>query len=83
MALILLGSAYAVVLQLNTLTIQLAWVGLGLACIYPLSKRFIKAPQLVLGSFLGAFQWHLVLKPAILHYYVGGCFCILLLADCI
>ncbi|MAT65042.1 MAG: 4-hydroxybenzoate octaprenyltransferase [Gammaproteobacteria bacterium] len=46
--------AFALVLQLNPLTIKLAFVGAVLAAIYPFSKRFTHLPQLVLGA---AFGW--------------------------
>lgn len=46
--------AFAVVLLMNRLTILLAVVGVLLAILYPFSKRFIHAPQLLLGI---AFAW--------------------------
>lgn len=52
--LLLLSLAFALVLQTNTLTIMLAFIGAGLAAIYPFMKRFIQAPQVVLGW---AFAW--------------------------
>lgn len=46
--------AVALVLTLNRLTQMLAIVGAGLTIIYPFMKRFVAAPQLVLGA---AFGW--------------------------
>lgn len=51
---LLIVCAFLLVLQLNNYAIQLAFVGLVLAIIYPFSKRFIQVPQLVLGF---AFAW--------------------------
>lgn len=45
----LLCLAFAVVCQLNLLTLKLSFVALGLTLLYPLTKRFFKAPQLFLG----------------------------------
>lgn len=47
-------SSFALVLSLNTLTIQLSFVGIVLAFIYPFMKRFTHLPQLFLGL---AFSW--------------------------
>lgn len=47
-------SAFALVLTMNTLTIQLSFAGVALAFIYPFMKRFTNLPQLVLGL---AFSW--------------------------
>jgi 4-hydroxybenzoate polyprenyltransferase len=46
--------ALGLVMQMNTLTIQLAVVGAVLTVVYPFMKRLIAAPQLVLGL---AFAW--------------------------
>jgi 4-hydroxybenzoate polyprenyltransferase len=51
-ALLLLG-AFALVLQLNALTIKLAVVGAILTVSYPLLKRFFPLPQLYLGLCFG------------------------------
>ena len=51
---ILVGISGLLVLLTNRLTIQLAFVGLALAAIYPFCKRFTFYPQLVLGA---AFSW--------------------------
>ncbi|MDN3717374.1 4-hydroxybenzoate octaprenyltransferase [Vibrio breoganii] len=46
--------SFALVLTMNTLTIQLSFVGVALAALYPFMKRFTHLPQLVLGM---AFSW--------------------------
>ncbi|UJF19288.1 4-hydroxybenzoate octaprenyltransferase [Vibrio sp. SS-MA-C1-2] len=46
--------AFVLVLQLNTLTIYLSVIALGLAFCYPFMKRITHMPQLVLGL---AFGW--------------------------
>ncbi len=46
--------AVALVLTLDRLTQMLAVVGAGLTVLYPFTKRFIAAPQLILGA---AFGW--------------------------
>ncbi|MDR9827368.1 4-hydroxybenzoate octaprenyltransferase [Vibrio sp.] len=46
--------ALALVMTMNSLTIQLSFVGIALAFIYPFMKRFTHLPQLVLGL---AFSW--------------------------
>jgi 4-hydroxybenzoate polyprenyltransferase len=46
--------AFALVLTQNTLTVQLAFVGLALAVSYPFMKRFHPLPQVHLGA---AFGW--------------------------
>lgn len=46
--------AFLLVLTQNTLTIQLSFVGVALAFIYPFMKRYTHLPQLVLGL---AFSW--------------------------
>ena len=51
---VLVGISGLLVLLTNRLTIQLAFVGLALAAIYPFCKRFTFYPQLVLGA---AFSW--------------------------
>ncbi|HGF7479198.1 TPA: 4-hydroxybenzoate octaprenyltransferase [Vibrio mimicus] len=51
---ILAVTAFLLVLTMNTLTIQLSFVGILLAFIYPFMKRFTHLPQLVLGL---AFSW--------------------------
>ncbi|WP_070962934.1 4-hydroxybenzoate octaprenyltransferase [Vibrio sonorensis] len=52
--LILAVVSFALVLSMNTLTVQLSLVGIVLAFIYPFMKRFTHLPQLFLGL---AFSW--------------------------
>jgi len=52
--LVLSGTAFALVLTLNTLTVRLAWFGVAVAVVYPFMKRYTHLPQLVLGI---AFSW--------------------------
>lgn len=54
LALFLGGLAFLLVLQCNTLTIQLAFAGAALALIYPFLKRMTHLPQAGLGL---AFSW--------------------------
>lgn len=52
---LLLGlAAFGLVLTQNLLTVQLSFVGILLAAVYPFAKRFIWIPQAVLGV---AFGW--------------------------
>jgi len=51
-------AAFALVLQLNRLTVMLSFVGLALAALYPFVKRFSHFPQVVLGM---AFGWGAVM----------------------
>ncbi|HEY7886025.1 MAG TPA: 4-hydroxybenzoate octaprenyltransferase [Cellvibrionaceae bacterium] len=46
--------AFVLVLMTNRLTIQLAFVALALAAIYPFMKRYTHLPQVILGA---AFAW--------------------------
>lgn len=46
--------AFVLVLTQNLLTIQLSFVGMALAAVYPFTKRVTHLPQLVLGA---AFGW--------------------------
>ncbi len=52
--LVLALSAFGLVLLTNKLTIQLSFIGLALAAIYPFTKRHTYMPQVVLGA---AFGW--------------------------
>lgn len=52
--LVLAVVSFLLVLTMNTLTIQLSFVGVGLAFIYPFMKRYTHLPQLFLGL---AFSW--------------------------
>ena len=45
--------SFLLVLQLNTLTIQLSFAALAIAIIYPFTKRFFAMPQAVLGIAFG------------------------------
>lgn len=47
-------AAFLLVMLLNTLTLQLAFVGIGLAILYPFMKRITHLPQFFLGA---AFSW--------------------------
>ena len=51
---VLVGLSGLLVLLTNALTIQLAFVGVGLAALYPFCKRFTFYPQVVHGA---AFSW--------------------------
>lgn len=51
---VLAGAAFLLVLQLNYLTIKMSFVGILLAVIYPMMKRYTHWPQVVLGA---AFAW--------------------------
>lgn len=50
----LLAAAFVLVLFTNTLTIQLSFIGAGLAALYPFMKRHTHLPQVFLGA---AFSW--------------------------
>jgi 4-hydroxybenzoate polyprenyltransferase len=50
---VLVCVALLLVLQLNTTTVRLAFVGAGLTVTYPLFKRFFPMPQLYLGVCFG------------------------------
>lgn len=51
---VLLAVAFALVLTMNRLTIYLSFAGVGLAALYPFTKRWTHLPQPVLGA---AFGW--------------------------
>lgn len=51
-------AAFALVMQLNRLTVMLSFVGLALTAVYPFVKRFSHFPQVVLGM---AFGWGAVM----------------------
>jgi 4-hydroxybenzoate polyprenyltransferase len=53
LAAVLAGLAFLLVLQLNLLTIQLAFIALVLAVVYPFLKRFFWLPQSWLGVAFG------------------------------
>jgi len=52
-AAVLLLLAFALVLQLNQLTVKLSFAALGIAVIYPFLKRYISFPQAWLGIAFG------------------------------
>ena len=54
LTLVLILCAFLLVLQLNSLTIKLSFIGIILAIIYPFTKRFTYIPQFFLGM---AFGW--------------------------
>lgn len=51
---VLIAVAFCLVLMLNTYTIMLSFIAVGLAITYPFMKRYTHLPQLVLGI---AFGW--------------------------
>jgi len=55
------GTAFLLVLTLNWLTVQLSFMGILLAFLYPFMKRFTHLPQLVLGM---AFSWSIPMAYA-------------------
>jgi 4-hydroxybenzoate polyprenyltransferase len=67
LALLLAATAFGLVLMLNRLTLGLSFVALGIAVVYPFTKRFLALPQLFLGVAFGfgipmayaAIQWRL------------------------
>ena len=46
--------SFSLVLLLNKMTMLLSFIGLALTIVYPFTKRWIDAPQLILGA---AFAW--------------------------
>ena len=50
---VLVTLALVLVLQTNLLTIKLSFIAVGLATIYPFTKRWTNLPQLVLGAAFG------------------------------
>jgi len=61
--------AFALVLTLNRLTILLAFIGIGLAALYPFMKRYTHWPQLALGA---AFSWSIPMAFAAQSGQVPG-----------
>jgi 4-hydroxybenzoate polyprenyltransferase len=74
---ILLGLAGVLALQLDRLTLELAFVGAALTVTYPLLKRFFPFPQLYLGL---AFGWAVPLAFAAVQNQVPRVGWLLLLA---
>jgi 4-hydroxybenzoate polyprenyltransferase len=72
--------AFALVLSLNRLTIQLSFIALLLAAIYPFMKRFTHLPQVVLGI---AFSWSIPMAFAALTHQVPAMAWWLFAAACI
>jgi len=56
-----IAAAFGLVITLNTYTIQLSFVALFLASLYPFMKRFTNLPQVVLGA---AFSWGMIMAFA-------------------
>ncbi|MFQ5736196.1 MAG: 4-hydroxybenzoate octaprenyltransferase [Thermodesulfobacteriota bacterium] len=61
--------AFVLVLFLNTFTIMLSFIGIGLAALYPFVKRFSHLPQAVLGM---AFGWGAVMAWGAVHGTIGA-----------
>lgn len=70
--------AFALVLQLNRLTILLSFAGLALAGAYPFVKRFSHFPQVVLGM---AFGWGAVMAWSAVRGEVGAAPLLIFLAN--
>jgi 4-hydroxybenzoate polyprenyltransferase len=77
---VLLAAGLIVLVQLNSFSIALGTLSLGLVAIYPFMKRWTHWPQIVLGL---AFNWGALmgfaavegrLTPAALCLYTGGIF---------
>jgi len=58
---LLVLSSASLLLWMNQFTFYIALIGLGLASIYPLSKRFFSVPQVFLGL---AFAWGIIMVSA-------------------
>jgi 4-hydroxybenzoate polyprenyltransferase len=56
-----IAAAFGLVITLHTYTIQLSFVALALASLYPFMKRFTHLPQVVLGA---AFSWGMIMAFA-------------------
>src|SRR5699024_5036912 len=61
--------AFILVLTLNTLTVELVFVGIGLAVLYPVTKRATHWPQMFLGL---AFGWAVVMAFAAVNASVAA-----------
>lgn len=72
----LVGLSFLLIAHLNRLTILLSAAGLGLAVLYPFTKRFVSIPQAFLGMAFGwgtfmawaAVTGELALTPALLFF---------------
>jgi 4-hydroxybenzoate polyprenyltransferase len=71
-------AAFALVLQLNALTIKYSFAALAVAVIYPFTKRFFALPQAVLGV---AFGFGIPMAFAAHNNHVPGIAWLLLLAN--
>lgn len=66
--------SFLLVLTMNTLTIQLSFVGVGLAFIYPFMKRFTHLPQLFwVWPSVGRSLWRGLHKPMNYRALCGLC----------
>ena len=77
-AAVLALAAFALVLQLNALTIRYSFAALAIAVIYPFAKRFFVLPQAVLGV---AFGFGIPMAFAAHNNYVPGIAWLLLIAN--
>jgi len=77
-AAILASAAFALVLQLNPLTIKLSFAALAIAIVYPFTKRFFALPQAVLGV---AFGFGIPMAFAAHNDYIPGIAWLMLLAN--
>nr|WP_053096423.1 4-hydroxybenzoate octaprenyltransferase [Candidatus Baumannia cicadellinicola] len=75
---VLVMISFALVLILNAMTIALSIVALTLACIYPLMKRYISIPQLVLAT---AFSWSIPMVFASVCHCLPACCWLLFMAN--
>lgn len=77
-AAVLAAAAFALVLQLNDLTIRYSFAALAIALLYPFTKRFFAIPQAVLGV---AFGFGIPMAFAAHNGYVPGVAWLMLLAN--
>jgi len=71
-------AAFALVVQLNALTVKYSFAALALAILYPFTKRFFVLPQAILGV---AFGFGIPMAFAACNNYVPGVAWLLLLAN--
>ncbi|MEM1244499.1 MAG: 4-hydroxybenzoate octaprenyltransferase [Pseudomonadota bacterium] len=76
---LLLLCAFILVLQLNRLTIFLAFIGAGLTIIYPFLKRITHLPQTVLGL---AMSWGIPMAYAAIQNHVPAVAWLLFFSAC-
>jgi 4-hydroxybenzoate polyprenyltransferase len=60
--------AFLLVLFLNAMAIVMSFVGMGLTILYPFTKRWIHAPQLILGL---AFAWGIPMAYAAIQHQLS------------